>query len=635
MFSEPTAEILKYATSTVSHYLYSSGDEVAVLQNDADRVNAVVYSALSSLTQSTSVRPPKLIVVGTQSSGKSSVLNTLMGIDVLPTGATMTTRCAIQVQLLRDARSRVEFGAYAEGTWQTRRTVALSEPATAEQIQAVHALIREETDRNATNARCVTAVPLHVRVHAPHLAHLAFVDLPGLTMTALTSEGQPDDICEQIRAMVSDYFDERTVVLLVCAARPDLEADAALELCKKLSGGARTLGCLTKSDLCDDPDCVLPYLEGTQSPDLRLDFGYHAVVCRKLGDQARAPERLSARLCRSPRFGPGGLARRVHELLTAEVRGCLPTLRKELQGALDAATCDFTCKLKNSVPETNHGKMSFLSDATSRLLASLTASLTARRPNATAGRRFRESFAVLRQRLRRIDPFAETVDDAEIMQAVHNCEGRGMVSPIPPIEILEFFLQHPSYRPIQDLYEPCETSFDQVHAIVLAAIEDELAEYVCFDNLCAWFRTRLHDEMADERARCLDELRGVTDHEEAYIFTDDASFMKEWVATTQRAPTNANYPSVLRAILASYFSVVADSVAAYAPKVIVHSTNRMLRQFHVRLQGDLQRCDTVAALLYETEETEALRASLTHTIETTRTCIAQLDGALEVASRVA
>ena len=35
---------------------------------------------------------PNIVVVGTQSSGKSSVLNSLIGMDILPTGKQMVTR---------------------------------------------------------------------------------------------------------------------------------------------------------------------------------------------------------------------------------------------------------------------------------------------------------------------------------------------------------------------------------------------------------------------------------------------------------------------------------------------------------------------------------------------------------------
>ena len=39
---------------------------------------------------------PRLVVVGSQSSGKSSVLNSILGMDILPTGTNMVTRSPLQ-----------------------------------------------------------------------------------------------------------------------------------------------------------------------------------------------------------------------------------------------------------------------------------------------------------------------------------------------------------------------------------------------------------------------------------------------------------------------------------------------------------------------------------------------------------
>ena len=42
---------------------------------------------------------PRIVVVGTQSSGKTSVLNGIIGLPILPTGSTITTRTPIHIEL--------------------------------------------------------------------------------------------------------------------------------------------------------------------------------------------------------------------------------------------------------------------------------------------------------------------------------------------------------------------------------------------------------------------------------------------------------------------------------------------------------------------------------------------------------
>ena len=54
---------------------------------------------------------------------------------------------------------------------------------------------------------------------------------------------------------------ERTIILLVCPARSDLEADPAVELVKEVDpSGKRTVGVLTKVDLMNAGTDVANYL---------------------------------------------------------------------------------------------------------------------------------------------------------------------------------------------------------------------------------------------------------------------------------------------------------------------------------------------------------------------------------------
>merc|ERR1711959_34604 len=71
--------------------------------------------------------------------------------------------------------------------------------------------------------------PIFLKIFSPYVPDLSLVDLPGLTMTALTDQGQPKDIREQIQSMLAHYAaSERSIILAVVPARQDLEADMAL-----------------------------------------------------------------------------------------------------------------------------------------------------------------------------------------------------------------------------------------------------------------------------------------------------------------------------------------------------------------------------------------------------------------------
>ena len=144
-----------------------------------------------------------MLVVGTQSSGKSSLLNGIMGADILPLGEQMVTRSPLQLQLVHtpDASAmRAEFGDFAHGAWVTAETVNLTCPdPTPTQLGQIRGAIEAHTATRAGTQKGVSTQPIFLRLYSPHVPNLSLVDLPGLTMTALTAQGQPKDIKEQIR----------------------------------------------------------------------------------------------------------------------------------------------------------------------------------------------------------------------------------------------------------------------------------------------------------------------------------------------------------------------------------------------------------------------------------------------------
>jgi len=88
---------------------------------------------------------------------------------------------------------------------------------TPTQLAQIRGAIEAHTATRAGSQKGISTQPIFVRLFSPHVPDLSLVDLPGLTMTALTAQGQPKDIKEQIRAMVATYTSQsRTIILLVC-----------------------------------------------------------------------------------------------------------------------------------------------------------------------------------------------------------------------------------------------------------------------------------------------------------------------------------------------------------------------------------------------------------------------------------
>lgn len=280
---------------------------------------------------------PQMVVVGTQSSGKSSLLNAIMACDLLPLGESMVTRCPLHLQLVHapsDSANgmRAEFGTYSSGEWILVRLIHMSTPHPApSEIAQIRQEIEAQTIALAGPGKCVSDQPIHLRIHSPYVPDLSLVDLPGLTMMALTDQGQPKDIKEQIRALVQAHVEKpRTVILAVLPARTDLEADAALELVKEVDPrGERTIGVLTKIDLMNQargerPVATRRTLRSGQGCALLARAGLGRVpLSAGRWPRARRPASGAGLLCGPQQVHHGGRAGRSHGRGRLRAGGCL------------------------------------------------------------------------------------------------------------------------------------------------------------------------------------------------------------------------------------------------------------------------------------------------------------------------
>lgn len=143
-----------------------------------------------------SIDIPRLVVVGSQSSGKSSLLNSIIGMDILPTGTNMVTRVPLQLELIQSKSNsnKAVFGNYLDGTWNTDNEIILSNPITFNEKQNILDKINFITVETAGNNMNISNKPIFLRIYSPSIPNLSFIDLPGLTMVACTDMGQPIDI---------------------------------------------------------------------------------------------------------------------------------------------------------------------------------------------------------------------------------------------------------------------------------------------------------------------------------------------------------------------------------------------------------------------------------------------------------
>ncbi|KAG7093397.1 hypothetical protein E1B28_007079 [Marasmius oreades] len=221
---------------------------------------------------------PQLVVVGSQSAGKSSVLETIVGQDFLPRGQGIVTRRPLILQLVHTpipsepSPNAPPFTEWGQFLHLDKRFTDYAE---------IRKEIEQETFRVAGQNKGISKLPISLRIYSPNVLDLTLVDLPGLTKIPVGD--QPSDIERQIRNLVVDYISKpNSVILAVSPANVDLANSESLKLARSVDPqGRRTIGVLTKLDLMDAGTNALDILTGRVYP---LKLGFIGVVNRSQQD---------------------------------------------------------------------------------------------------------------------------------------------------------------------------------------------------------------------------------------------------------------------------------------------------------------------------------------------------------------
>ncbi|KAJ8565739.1 hypothetical protein K7X08_008315 [Anisodus acutangulus] len=238
---------------------------------------------------------PSVAVVGGQSSGKSSVLESIVGRDFLPRGSGIVTRRPLVLQLHKTDDGQQE---YAEFGHIPRRRFT--------DFGMVRKEIADETDRITGKTKQISPVPIHLSIYSPNVVNLTLIDLPGLTKVAV--EGQSETIVEDIENMVQTYVGKpNCIILAVSPANQDIATSDAIKLAREVDPtGERTFGVLTKLDLMDKGTNALDVLEGRA---YRLQHPWVGIVNRSQADINKNVDMIYARrkeheyFATSPEYG--------------------------------------------------------------------------------------------------------------------------------------------------------------------------------------------------------------------------------------------------------------------------------------------------------------------------------------------
>ncbi|XP_029533878.1 dynamin-1-like protein isoform X4 [Oncorhynchus nerka] len=619
------------------------------------------------------IQLPQIVVVGSQSSGKSSVLESLVGRDFLPRGSGIVTRRPLVLQLVNVpplAERRLQENGIKADEW---GTFLHSKNQIFTDFLEIRKEIEEETERSSGGNKGISPEPIYLKIFSPHVLNLTLVDLPGITKVPVGD--QPEDIEAQVQEMILSFISNpNSLILSVSPANSDLATSDALKLAREVDqDGRRTLLVVSKLDLMDAGTDALEVLLGRVIP-VRLGIvgvvnrSQHDINTQKsIEDTARDEQAFLQRHYPSlaSRCGSRYLARTLSRLLMHHIRDCLPELKRRVT----VLSAQYQARLSSyGQPVEDHSSTllqivtKFASDYCNTIEGTATHIQTS---ELCGGARicyiFHETFG---RTLQSIDPLGG-LTELDILTAIRNATG-----PRPALFVPEISFELLVKRQIKRLEEPSLRCVELVH--------EELQRII---QHCSSYSTqellrfpKLHDSIVEVVTSLLrkrlpitnDMVHNLVQIELAYIntkhpdFTDaaqvsasvnsqqglqdgDKCWMNEKVAEEKAPVAGFSSPvkgqainlldtavpvsrklsareqrdcEVIQRLIKCYFLIVRKSIQDSVPKTVMHFlVNFVKERLQSELVGQLYKQNLLQGLLIESQDTAQQRTEVAQMLE--------------------
>ena len=573
------------------------------------------------------IKLPRIVTLGTQSSGKSSVLENIVGLNFLPRGEGVCTRRPLELRLVHTYDNSPPWAKFED----------IEQKFT--NFEEVKRAIERLTDDVAGRRKAIIDNPIILTIYSCSCPDLTLIDLPGITRIPI--DDQPIDIERITKEMAYKYVsDPRTIILCVVPINQDISTSEALQMAKKVDPqGIRTLGVLTKIDIMDKGTNAKKNLLGQEVP-LRLGYvgiknrSQHDIVTHVTVEQALKEEKdyFAAHETYSTMppgyLGTDVLVEKLTKIMFTHIKRFLPDILKEVVLRLHECEEKLT-ELGPSTPTEPKQKVQLLWNMVTDFLEiykNLIRGKYDRKRSArvtkglTQGTDIKLIFRNILSSFTGEYRATASYSEEDIQKAINMHEGDSIPG-FPSVDAFIYLIQPQLELLKEPVVECLMTVYSHLETLAHTIIE---RVFYRFPPLVGELCDVATQVLVTERESCRDIVEKMIDADESYIFTNDLDYLtarSDLIPKQEGARRDAKslFVEEIRARIDAYFRVVARNVRDTAPKLIGYflvrsSMDRMQYEFYNHMNAN----DKILECMSEPENISKEREVLRKQLETLR-----------------
>ena len=585
------------------------------------------------------IKLPRICSLGTQSSGKSSVLESIVGLDFLPRGDGVVTRRPLELRLCH-----INHGE-PWAIFEERKGQKFTD------FNKVRETIEALTDEVCAKDKNIVDKPIILNVYSQTCPDLTLVDLPGVTRVPVGD--QPKNIEEITKNMAKRYVsDPLTIILCVIAANSDIATSDGLKLAKEIdTGGVRTIGVLTKLDIMDAGTDARKALMNEEIP---LKLGYVGVKNRSKQDLVNKLP-MSEMVKKEKEFfrshpvyknmpqgylGTDILIQKLTKIYFKIIRDNLPRIIKAINDRMKQAE-DELASLGNPMPIDDAGKMSLLWTMLNEYCDIFRNVLKGKYDNKRlaflkdeGGYKIKILYKKLLEEFTGDFKATAGYTDENINYALTIHEGDSIPG-FPSVDAFTYLLK----PQLERLKEPIEECFAEVYQY-LDFLSGKILErtFARFPQIINDMGDFINNFLVEVKDKCKYIVDSVVDMEINYLFTNDYEYLNNFTTFIPKNQNinvqnnmnnnNNNYEPIdsksifikeIRNRIEAYFKLIVRNLRDSIPKIIGNNLVKEIEDnMQIELYNQLYKSNEMVGLLSEPEHIAERRRDLTELIKVMR-----------------